>query len=109
MPTASITDAIRTLEELISSLNNAYWEASTLDRKDRFYDVISTINVELSELAKLSIQDHHLEYEPITPEFRQANAKLSNLRKLLDDSVLRSSTASKLEADIGEVIALAGN
>ena len=108
MPNASISNAIKTLEELISSLDNAYWEASTIERKDRFYDIISTINVELSELAKLSIQDHDLEYEPITPEFRQANTKLSNLRRLLDDTVYRSKTASKLESDIGGVIALGG-
>jgi len=108
MPKASITDAIRTLEELIASLDDAYWEASTLERKDRFYDIISILNIELSELAKLSIQDHHHEYEPITPSFRRANAKLTNLRNILNEGVMRSTTAASLEDNINQVIGLSG-
>ena len=109
MVPASTSDAIQTLEELIRSLDDAYWEASTMERKDLFYDIISAINVELSELAKLSIQDHHHEYEPVTSEFRIARSKLSNLRKLLDECVLRSRTATRLEAIIGDVVALAAH
>ncbi|TQV81273.1 hypothetical protein FKG94_09250 [Exilibacterium tricleocarpae] len=105
----SISDAISTLEELLSSLDNAYWEAATMERKDLFYDIISAVNHELSELAKLSVQDHNLEYEPITVELREAGTKLSNLRKLLDECVLRSRTATKLEALLSDAIALASD
>jgi hypothetical protein len=52
------------------------------------------------------VQDHHLEYEPITLEFRAARSKLSRLRKLLDEYVLRSSTAARLESLISETVAL---
>lgn len=108
MPKASITDAIKTLEELIASLDNAYWEASTLERKDRFYDIISIVNFELSELAKLSIQDHYLDYEAITPAFQGANAKLTNLQSILDEGVMRSTTAENLKDNINRVIGLIG-
>lgn len=106
MLTNTIADAIKTLEELNDSLDDAYWEASTMESKDLFYDIISAINVELSELAKLSIQDHSLEYEPVTAELKVARNKLSNLRKLLDECVLRSSTAARLESLISDVVTL---
>lgn len=106
---ASISDAVQTLQELLENLDNAYWEAASMERKDLFYDLISAVNNELSELAKLSIQDHDLEYEPVTSEFRVAKGKLSNLRKLLDECVLRSSTSAKLETVIGDVVAMAAH
>lgn len=103
---AHIADAIRTLEDLMLNLDGAYWEASTLDRKDRFYDLISSVHRELSELSKLSVQDHGLEYEPITSEFKVARGQLSLLRKRLDECVLRSETAGKLETSITDAVSL---
>lgn len=105
----NIASAVKTLEELLSALDSAYWETTTLDKKDFFYDVISAVHSELTELAKLSVQDHHLEYEPITREFRVARIKLAKLRKLLDDYVTRTATATRLEAVISETVILAGN
>ena len=103
---ATITNAIKTLEELMIVLDHAYWESSNIDQKDRIYDIISALNKELSELAKLSIQDHGLDYESVTSEFRIARGKLSNLRKTLDDSILRSATANLLELNISSTVAL---
>lgn len=104
--TYNIANAARVLEELLTGLDQAYWEAATIERKDFFYDVISAVQSELAEVGKLSVQDHHLEYEPITLEFRAARSKLSRLRKLLDEYVLRSSTAARLESLISETVAL---
>lgn len=104
----SIANAARILEELLSGLDQAYWEASSIERKDFFYDIISAVQGELSEVGKLSVQDHHLEYETITQDFRAARAKLSRLRKLLDEYVQRSSTATRLESLISETVALSG-
>lgn len=106
MASQSIAKAVNILEELLSGLDQAYWEANDSERKDFFYDIISAIHSELSELGKLSVQDHDLEYEPITREFRSARAKLSRLRKLLDEYVLRSSTSVRLETLINDVVAL---
>ena len=106
MASQSIAKAVKILEELLSGLDQAYWEASDVERKDFFYDIISAIHFELSEIGKLSVQDHDLDYEPITREFRSARAKLSRLRKLLDEYVLKSSTSAKLESLINDVVAL---
>lgn len=106
--TYSIADAARILEELVRGLDEAYWEASSIERKDFFYDIISAVHAELSEVGKLSVQDHHLEYEPITLEFRTARSKLSRLRKLVDEYIQRSSTAARLDALINDTVALSG-
>jgi hypothetical protein len=102
----TIANAVNTLSELLQGLEDAYWESSCVDKKDLFYDLISGVNRELSELAKLSIQDHHMEYEPVSLEFRRARAKLMDLRKLLDDCVARANTAARLEDLITDVVNL---
>lgn len=106
MTNASIAKAVKILEDLATGLDEAYWEASTVDRKDFFYDIISAVRSELSEIGKLSVLDHDLVYEPITVDFRNARTKLSKLRKLLDEFVLRSSTAARLEALINDAVSL---
>ena len=108
MSKSSISNAIKVLEGLLGGLNQAYWEANSLDRKDFFYDLISALHAELSELGKLSVQDHDLDYEPVTEEFRAVRTKLSRLHKLVDEFALRSTTATRLEYLIDEVMALIG-
>lgn len=104
----SISNAIPVLEGLQAGLDQAYWEANSLDRKDFFYDLISAIHAELAELGKLSVQDHDLLYEPVTEEFRAARPKLGRLLKLIDDFALRSTTAARLDQLINEVLVLIG-
>lgn len=104
----SISSAIRVLEGLLSGLDQAYWEANSLDRKDFFYDLISALHAELSELGKLSVQDHNLVYEPVTEEFRAARPKLGRLLKVMDDFAFRSTTAARLDQLINEVLVLLG-
>ncbi len=106
MTNASIAKAVAILEDLAAGLDEAYWEANTVDRKDFFYDIIGAVRSELSEINKLSVLDHDLVYEPITLDFRAARAKLGRLRKLLDEFVLRSSTAARLEALINDAVSL---
>jgi hypothetical protein len=106
MKNDSIARAVKILEELLGGLDIAYWEASSIDRKDFFYDLICAIHSELSEIGKLSVQDHDLIYEPITAEFRAARTKLSKLRKMLDEFVLRSGTAARLETLINDAVSL---
>lgn len=60
----------------------------------------------MSELLKLSVQDHDLEYEPVTTQFRRASNRLSSLRKVLDEHVGRSTTVARLELLINDAVAL---
>ena len=108
MSNNTIAEAIPILEGLLRGLDQAYWEANSLDRKDFFFDLISGLHSELSELSKLSVQDHYLEYEPVTEAFRAARPKLSRLRKLVDDFALRSTTAVHLEGLIDQARVLIG-
>ena len=106
MATKNIANVVEILQELLTGLDQAYWEATSIDRKDFFYDIISALHLELSELNKLSVQDHDLEYEPITKEFRSARAKLGKLRRQLEEFVVRSTTSMRLEILIHDAVAL---
>ncbi len=99
-----ISDIIGILEDLGSGLDEAYWQAHSLETKDLFYDLVSAVNGELFELAKLSVQDHDLEYEPITTHFRVARGKLSQVRKNMGECVFRTPVAIRLEKLITELL-----
>ncbi len=106
MAETSIASAIVILTDLLQSLEDAYWESSDIEHKDAFFDLISAVYQEQTELAKLSIQDHDLEYEPISGGFRRCRTRLSELRKTLDECVARSTTSSRLEEHIGDAVNL---
>lgn len=106
MENAHISHIVRILEDLASGLDDAYWQANSMETKDLFYDLVSAVNGELFELAKLSIQDHDLEYEPITTHFRIARGKLSDVRKNMANSVFRAPVAIKLEKLITDLLAV---
>lgn len=106
MKSTTIAESIPALEELVNYLDKAYWEANSMNVKDSIYDCISAANKELSELSKLSIQDHDLDYEPISTEFILATRRLAEFRKFLDGNIVRSSTISKLDTSISSIIAL---
>jgi acyl-CoA reductase-like NAD-dependent aldehyde dehydrogenase len=106
MTEKTIADAARHIEDMAHALDNAYWEASTTDRKDAIYSIISIMHAEQSELAKLSIQDHHMPYEAITAGFRDIKTRLNVLRKSMDEMVIRPKTAEDLDSLISEILAL---
>lgn len=106
MTSSNITDAIPMLEEFSALLDRTYWEANSLNTKDAIYDCISAIHTELSELNKLSIQDHDMAYEPISTEFKMATNRLTSFRKYLDNHIMRTSTLNKLDSSISSVIKL---
>ena len=64
MDRTTVADAVRSFESLLQVLDNAYWEASEIAHKDVIYDIISIVHVEINELAKLSVEDHYMAYEP---------------------------------------------
>ncbi len=106
MAAVRIAKALTTLSELVTGLEDAYWESSSIESKDIFFNLISAINVEISELLKLSVQDHDLEYEPVTAQFRRTSNRLNGLRRVLDEHIRRSSTAAKLELLISDAVSL---
>lgn len=97
MNSATIANASGQIEALSSALDNAYWEASTIDRKDLIYSIITLLNAEIIEISKLSIQDHDLPYEPISSDFSTLKTKLNTLNQQIDSAVIRHSTCKELQ------------
>lgn len=106
MAQITIAEALRELDSFLQILDNAYWEAATLAHKDRFYDIINSVHIENNELAKLSIQDHYLSYEPVTAGFRNSQPKLQQLLDELPMWVQRSSTSESLAQELPQIIRL---
>src|SRR5262245_23705807 len=71
MSKPSIADAVDNIENLLEAMDDAYWEAASIEKKDCIYSIVSLLHVERAELAKLSIQDHGLPYEPISLAFKR--------------------------------------
>ncbi len=92
MANATIADAIREFTAFYELLDDAYWESSNIGHKDMIYDIISIFIHELSELNKLSVQDHHYPYEIITEGIRRVRPKLDVLESMLSDIILRTRT-----------------
>lgn len=106
MSEPTIADASERIEQLLSALDDAYWEASSIEKKDVIYSIIFALHAEQSELSKLSIQDHGLGYEAICSEFKEVKGKLNILRKGIDDYVVRTRTALELDRLISKVVSL---
>lgn len=106
MDRITVADAVRSLETLLQILDNAYWEASEITHKDVIYDIVSTVHMEINELAKLSVEDHYMAYEPITAVFRKSHGKLKMLQNNLQHWVARSSTANLLEVELPATLQL---
>ena len=106
MDRITVADAVRSLETLLLILDNAYWEASDIAHKDVIYDIISVMHIEINELAKLSVEDHYMAYEPTTAAFRNSQGKLKILQNNLQHWVNRSTTLKQLEAELPATVLL---
>lgn len=106
MTNPSISNAADLIESMLSVLDDAYWEAATMEKKDAIYGLIALLHNEQAEIAKLSIQDHDLEYQPITSDFRHVRGKLNALRKTLDEFVMRPRTAREIDRLFVKLVSL---
>ena len=106
MTSSTIAAAIPVLEELVGVLDKSYWEANTLNTKDVIYDCISAINKELSELSKLSIQDHDYPYEMVTDGVRQVGSKLHSMQDMVQELVERTNTQLMLKKCLKKAVAI---
>lgn len=106
MERITVATAVRNLETLLQVLDNAYWEAGEIAHKDVIYDIISIVHAEINELAKLSVEDHYMAYEPISASFRNSQVKLKMLHNNLQNWMHRSSTVKLLETELPVVVAL---
>jgi len=54
MNQTSVADTLREYLSLLELLDDAYWEASSIQHKDMLYDIISIFSQEVAEINKLS-------------------------------------------------------
>lgn len=87
-------------------LDDAYWEASSVANKDFIYDVISMFSQEISELNKLSVQDHHYPYEFITEGIRRIVPKVTELETRASEIIHRTKTRVDMKEVLSNVIAI---
>jgi len=87
-------------------LDDAYWEASCIEHKDFIYDIISLFSQEVSELNKLSIQDHHYPYEFISEGIRRIVPKVSELENILVNIIQRTQTLTDIKEVLSNVIVI---
>jgi hypothetical protein len=93
----SIAQATVFIEELLSVIEDVYWECTALDTKNLCFNTVRLLQTELTELAKVSAQDHHYEYEIIAYQDNTVIDTLSQLEQLLKGAVLRTSTQTNLK------------
>jgi hypothetical protein len=96
MAKPTINYAINTLNELVDALKAGYWDSTEIACKDRVFDLYSVINTELTELAKLSVDDLDLEFEPMTENFIGACKKFGLLSQNIDTWFARTETEAML-------------
>ncbi|WP_339804587.1 hypothetical protein [uncultured Marinobacter sp.] len=106
MGQTSVADTLREYLSLLELLDDAYWEASTIQHKDMIYDIISIFNQEVAELNKLSVMDHHYPYEVITEGIRRVVPRLDQLDEQRHDIILRTQTLTDFRDIVSSVLGI---
>tara|TARA_R110001592_G_scaffold86031_4_gene254066 strand:- start:12870 stop:13211 length:342 start_codon:yes stop_codon:yes gene_type:complete len=106
MSKPSIAHVLNEFMDFGELLDDAYWEASSIEHKDFIYDIISLFSQETTELNKLSVQDHHYPYEFITEGVRRAVSKVAQLEVDLQIIVRRTQTLTDMKQVLSNVLAI---
>ena len=106
MPKPSIAHVINEFLAFGELLDDAYWEASNIEHKDFIYNIISLFSQEISELNKLSIQDHHYPYEFISEGIRRVAPKILSLEENMNDIMKRTKTLTDMRDVLSNIIVI---
>lgn len=96
MSKKTIGEATSFIVELLELMENLYWETNSIDVKDQCFNVVRLLQSENTELTKISVQDHHYEYEVIVCKPSQMEAAIDELEDILAGEVLRQRTREQL-------------
>jgi hypothetical protein len=99
-----IADAIEVIWELSKVLDDAYWEANSCEEKDQVYNLASILTAEFIELSKVSVQDHHFDYEVISVSQEALKQALTLFQQQVPKQVRRQTTLSRLNALLHQLI-----
>jgi len=104
MANATVADALREFMAFMEILDDAYWEAGRIQHKDTLYDIISIFTTEISELNKLSVQDHHFTYEITTEGMQRVVSRLQRLSDHQEEIIQRTQTATDFREALSSVL-----
>jgi len=90
--TVSIAKASIYIDELLTAIENVYWEANRVETKDLCFNLIQLLQSEITELNKVSVQDNHYEYEIIAFPPTVMGEATEELKSHLKTCVLRTQT-----------------
>jgi hypothetical protein len=106
MSQTSVADNLREYLYLLELMDDAFWEAACVQHKDMLYDIISIFSQEVSEINKLSIQDHHYPYEVITEGIRRVVPKLERLDENREEVIQRTQTLTDFRDILSSVLGI---
>lgn len=98
MSSVTISQASELIWELLEALEDAYWEASTCEDKDSTFNILRVLNAEYMELLKVSVQDHHYEYEVISTSQDAMNQALAEYQQFTTNHPQRLRTRQRLRS-----------
>ncbi|MFY0663392.1 MAG: hypothetical protein JXQ97_02125 [Natronospirillum sp.] len=103
MASTTILEATEKLDQFIHVLDDLYWEASLMEHKDILHNLARNLTDELIELHKVSIQDGHFKYEPISEQLRTISPQLAWLGDNLSLIARRTRTFSDAQPLVREI------
>jgi RNA polymerase-interacting CarD/CdnL/TRCF family regulator len=106
MRQTSVAATLREYQSLLELLDDAYWEASSIQHKDMLYDIISILSQEVAEMNKLSVMDHHYPYEVITEGIRRVVPKLERLDEQREEVIQRTQTLTDFRDILSSVLGI---
>jgi len=106
MNQTSVADTLREYLSLLELLDDAYWEACSIQHKDMLYDIISIFSQEVAEINKLSVMDHHYPYEVITEGIRRVVPKLERLDENREEVIQRTQTLTDFRDILSSVLGI---
>ncbi|MCD8522049.1 MAG: hypothetical protein LRY66_06710 [Saccharospirillaceae bacterium] len=105
MTTMTISQASELIWDLLQTLEDAYWEASNCQEKDQVFNLMQLLNAEYMELLKISVQDHHYEYEVISTGLALLQQALEDFQRVASLQTRRQSTSTRLNALLNKLSA----
>ena len=94
------------VSELLEVMENVYWESPSVTVKNQCFNIVRILHQELTELTKVSVQDHHYEYEAISVSGAVFAQELARLSQLLATEVLRTTTQGLLHGALEQARAV---
>ena len=93
----TIAKATVLVSDMVDIFEQVYWESPSITIKNQCFNLVRTMQQEMTELTKVSVQDHHYDYEVITCSGEKIVAGITKLDDLLKSEVMRNQTQSQFQ------------